>query len=395
MLMKLHIRPAWSALPALALLLLAQNSTVVLAGNPNPDPLPTDWSTAFDAKTVSTLWSDTADRDSCTSTSLWDRVLWLCRDTGNKDGVNPGFFYSNSAGWTKSAGNPDIGSNGLSTYPDPPTELLKSPPNDTLGGRFVMWPNTRPYVNYAADGQSATIYSWIEKAKIDGLTALIDRPSTLLFKATVTKNDIESSDNLPSMTQTGNDFWPTGSITYGSYGTVENGDYLYLYGQLRSDPAFEKANPMAPKNVSLAVVHRADIEDPSKYWFFVNGAFTKNKPQIDDQSVGIENAGTGGQGTFFWSYKFNKFIWIGQNGVCCTSDFGITTAQDPWGPWAKPSKLYSGQDSAPGAGLPPYSMQAHPGLSVNEGRDSNIWLTYTRKATDKLYDNPLIELQWK
>jgi hypothetical protein len=161
------------------------------------------------------------------------------------------------------------------------------------------------------------------------------------------------------------------------------GGTAYLWGQ-GSD-----------KNVALARVPVSSIEDASQYEFYVNGAWTSNKPALGNTAAKIDNASAGGQGTYYYSQAWQSYVWIGQAGISVSADFYITTAPAPEGPWIQPIHFYSGVNGNFSLGA--YSLQANPGLSPAD--QNEIYLTYTK--TDAVGDNvalyttPLILVQWE
>jgi hypothetical protein len=105
---------------------------------------------------------------------------------------------------------------------------------------------------------------------------------------------------LPTVTLVDENFWLYGSIPYGVYGNVIKDGTAYLFGK--------------PSNgvISLAKVPAASIEDKSKYQYWVNGAWTSSMPRIGDTNISIPNVSAGGQGTYYFSTYWNKWVWIGQ-----------------------------------------------------------------------------------
>lgn len=108
---------------------------------------------------------------------------------------------------------------------------------------------------------------------------------------------------LPTVCLVSEDFWLYGSIPYGAYGNVIKDGVAYLFGK--------PANGV----ISLAKVPVESIENKSKYHYWVNGAWTSTMPRIGDANISIPNVSAGGQGTYYFSIYWNKWVWIGQ--VCC------------------------------------------------------------------------------
>jgi hypothetical protein len=119
--------------------------------------------------------------------------------------------------------------------------------------------------------------------------------------------DINNPDRnaLPTTTVVNENFWPHNSIPYGTYGSVAQDGIAYLFGK--------------PSNghIALAKVPVHSVEDISKYEFWVNGAWTSTMPGLNDTGVIIPNVSAGGQGTYYFSEIWNKWVWIGQ--VCSAS----------------------------------------------------------------------------
>jgi hypothetical protein len=114
--------------------------------------------------------------------------------------------------------------------------------------------------------------------------------------------DLGNSDQnaLPTVTLVNENFWLYGSVPYGVYGSVVKDGIAYLFGQ--------------PSNghTALAKVPTGSIEDQSQYQFWVNGAWTSRMPGINDANINIPNVSAGGQGTYYFSTYWNKWVWIGQ-----------------------------------------------------------------------------------
>lgn len=186
------------------------------------------------------------------------------------------------------------------------------------------------------------------------------------------------------MTLVNENWWPEGHIPYGTYGWVQNGDTSYLYGLLKDSAG-----------VTVAKVPTASVEDPSAYTFYTSSGYQSTAPSIDNMSAAIPNAGTTGQGTFYYSAYFSSFVWIGIGAIGCNADFYIATAPAPDGPWTEPSLLYSGETGSSMCGA--YSQQAHPELTNDGAQGDHIFLTYTKvdgNGSDGKYTTPLIQIDW-
>lgn len=174
-----------------------------------------------------------------------------------------------------------------------------------------------------------------------------------------------------------------------------NGNTAYLYGQLN--------NGTNNIGAALARVPIGSIEDKTKYSYYNNGGWSSKKPGIGDKSALIPNAGTRGQGTFYYSSYYTSYIWIGTYSASGNGGVGpgfyVATAPAPEGPWTTPSLFYSGQNGNNSMGLQSYSEQAHPGLTAKNGNGKDIYLTFTQvnEAPDgtKEYVTPVIHAIWE
>ncbi|KAK7751003.1 hypothetical protein SLS62_006988 [Diatrype stigma] len=341
----------------------------------------------------------TLNRDSCTSVRVGGdgaRSLWTCRDSSNY-GSPLTFFVSSTASWTESNadGTPKVadgvlsmrGANSAPYFPIGAPECGPSG-NCADGSRYAIWPDSAPLpVPTTAAGYA--LYTWINHAHIRGITAVETNLATTLYRSDVSADlasgaagDSADADVLPPVTVVDDAFWPAGGIAYGSYGSVVDGDTAYLYGKLNSSST----------GVALAKVPVASIEDKSAYRYYHGGSGTwgDSAAAIGDGSAAVPRAGTGGQGTFYYSAYFGAFVWIGGAAIFPSADFYVATAPAPEGPWSEPALFYSGElGTGP---LPAYSLQAHPGLSADAGNGNDIYLTYTK--VDDVYSTPLIRVVW-
>ncbi|UKZ49401.1 hypothetical protein TrVGV298_003648 [Trichoderma virens] len=289
-------------------------------------------------------------RDSCGSVKMGSRTLWTCRDTSVRiPGTNQfAYVFANTAGWTDhqqddapaiQVGGPvGAGSDGANSI------LLMNGPRPTLPTFYPLGLNMCPNSGACDDGASR----W---------TAWPDSP--------------------PMVTETALD----GTVT--AYTWVSNnrmairGEYAYLFGLLH------------PGGVALARVPVDCIENKSQYEYYVRRRWTSTKPAIDDPTAAIPNAGTTGQGTFYYSDRAQSYVWIGQASLSVSADFYIATAPSPEGPWTSPYLLYSGPNGD--GDLPSYSLQAHPHLLREY--DDGIYLTWTqyfKPSTYAAYVTPLV-----
>ena len=145
--------------------------------------------------------------------------------------------------------------------------------------------------------------------------------------------------------------------------------------------------------MALAKVPVGSIEDKSAYQFYVGGQWVSTSPTTDNTAAYIPLAGgQPGQGTFYYSAPWNQYVWIGQPGGCACTEFIVSTAPAPEGPWSASSHVI---DVPPGnyPGIGAYTMQAHP--EYNPGPNENaIYVTYTQQDQDTPYETPLYLIEW-
>lgn len=162
--------------------------------------------------------------------------------------------------------------------------------------------------------------------------------------------------------------------------------YAYLYGQL----------PDVGGTV-LARVPTWAVGTRSAYRYWVGGRWSTTVPKITDKSNVIPNAGTGWQGTFYYSSAFGAYVWIGQQFMSPVADFWITTAPSPQGPWATPYKIWSGTNGDGFVGA--YSLQAHPAMLPSlTATERGIYVSWTQQwseATLSTYVTPLAYLEFQ
>jgi hypothetical protein len=117
-------------------------------------------------------------------------------------------------------------------------------------------------------------------------------------------------------------------------------------------------------------------------------------PSLNTPEAIIPNAGTGWQGTFYYSTAFQSYIWIGQALGQPVADFYITTAPAPEGPWIEPYLLWQGENGDGFVGA--YSLQAHTSLlpSGNLAEERGIWVTYTQNWNPETLANYVTPLVW-
>ena len=351
---------------------------------------------------VANVTDPSVSRDSCAAVKFTHRALWVCRDTeAFKNGMHQLPLITNSASWTNfSNGQPRITQNGavgaasngsnpiLEMYGGNPISLPAFYPvlpdqcaengvcKDST--RWAVWPASPPMVTYRGNDGSIKAYTWVRNQHIENLTLLDTDPSCTLYKLSFTPSG--NINKLPDVSIVNGNFWSSGEIDFGVYGNIVYGGYAYLYGQLNAQHS----------STALARVPKQNLEDKSQYEYYIDGAWTKNQPVVNQSNAMILNAGAGGQGTFYYSTYFDSFIWIGQANISAKADFYITTA-----PWLKPWQFYTGESGdAPIAG---YSLQAQPALLTSLGQNG-IYLTWTqgwKPTTYGAYVTPLVYVTWK
>lgn len=335
------------------------------------------------------------NRDSGTSVRVGHRELWTWRDTGHWPD-QPFFFTSSTAAWSDfdAEGRPKVEHGTLRLYHGDPynqSPYFAIPSNECNphsgafedGSRIAIWPDTRPLAVPSNSGNTL-LYTWIKQPHIIGLEDLIPAPATALYRAVYHHGSSSGTQNPPDTKLLNNCFWPTGSIAYGSYGYLVHDEEAYLYGKLSGG-----------KGIAVAKVAIDKLEDPKAFRFYTTSSgWSTKRPEMDDSNAAVPNAGTGGQGTYYYSRYFKSFVWIGGSWMGLGGDFYVATAPAPEGPWTKPAALYTGEV---GTGkLPAYSHQAHPGLSEDEGNGRDIYITYTKvDASPGGYSTPLIRVVWQ
>ncbi|KAF2863805.1 hypothetical protein K470DRAFT_82776 [Piedraia hortae CBS 480.64] len=362
---------------ALAALLLLLAASAVAA--PQVSGVPTVFGFAS-----SMLW----DRDSCMSAFVLGRQLWTCRDSLGKY-----TFLSSSSSWAdfNSDGSPIIQNFAWNLYGNQSTTDAYFTPPDGYGGtragerqdftRYAFWPSSRPLV--VSDGGAVKMYTWIAKTHVTLLLYNLQlNPGGALYRADYAPQG-DDYETLPEVSIVDQDFWAEEAILYGEYGHIVVNDTAYLYGRLNGTAG-----------TALAKVPVSQIEDRSAYRYYYAEGWSDTPPSIFDLdgAAAIPHAGTGGQGTFFWSDHFQAYTWIGGN-VYASGDpgFYISTAPAPEGPWTEPSQFYQGEKGTARWGA--YTMQAHPDMSPK----GETILSYT-KADLVLgaahYTHPLIRVKW-
>ncbi|CRG89926.1 hypothetical protein PISL3812_06965 [Talaromyces islandicus] len=377
-------------------------ASVALGGWARADFIPTVSGTP---QVLGNVTDPTINRDSCVSVRFGDRTFWTCRDSQPYDS-NTGApilpVYSSSASWTdfNSSGQPNIqtgiqsaqgNQDGLLCYGEnnqtPFFPIISSECSDNSAGacsdgtRWAIWPDSPPLVTEADINTGAVgAYTWIHQAHLtSSLVPLNPDPPTTLYLILYTPTSSASgasSSALPTVSIVNDNFWTADQFPYGVYGGVVSNGSAYLYGQNVAGA------------VGLAKVPAGSIQDQTAYQYYVNGAWTSTAPGVNDTGINIENASAGGQGTYYFSSVWNLFVWIGQASGSIGADFYITTAPAPEGPWAQPTKFYSGESN----GLA-YSLQAHPGL-LKDSSENAIYLSWTTSNSMGYYTT-LVYVEWE
>ncbi|KAL8354839.1 hypothetical protein RB601_000553 [Gaeumannomyces tritici] len=382
------------------------------------------------AKTVIDLGvaTDTfLNRDSCGSVRMGGRTLWTCRDTqfNRPNGLPELRIISSTASWSDDgdlvdgAADPGscaelLASGDVAGAAEIRNKLLLSSGRLRMygkqsgsaffplldgqcssnqaglcpdGSRYTIWPDSPPM----AVGSAA--YTWIRKFRVNGaLQPFVVDPGTALYKVEHKEDGGADAEALPSASVVKGDFWADHEISYGAYGNVVHGGYAYLFAQLSPSGGAGA--------VALARVKADDgpaaVEDRSRYEYFVAGSWTGNMPrQADAALVAVPNASAGGQGTYYYSEAWGRFVWIGQAGLRVTAEFFVTTSPAPEGPWEQPVPFYTGAGG--NYSLSAYSLQAHPAL-VPRGCDGQAmvisWTINNLIGRDNVYTTPLALVVW-
>ncbi|KAK5992857.1 hypothetical protein PT974_06279 [Cladobotryum mycophilum] len=361
---------------------------------PSPSP-PAFMPEAKSATILANVTDPNVTRDSCGSVKMGFRTLWSCRDTSLRiPGTDKyGFLFVNTVGWTDDFldGSPIIqegGPEGAGSTGSNPILLMRGPrptlpafypldasqcaPSgrcDDGATRWTGWPDSPPMITDTAPDGTITAYTWTTNIHMESasFTVLNPQGSTTLYKMTYLP-DLDPN-TVPNVTIVAVDFWKDHEIGYGTYGNVVKDGYAYLYGLTD------------PKAVALARVPVDSVENRLKYEYFVNGTWTSKIPAINDTAAVVPNAGTAGQGTYYYDDKHQSYVWIGQPYFAIWADFFITTAPSPEGPWIQPYKLWSGVNGD--GALPAYSLQAHPHFL--RPTDDGIYVTWTQFFKETTY----------
>jgi hypothetical protein len=339
------------------------------------------------------------NRDSGGSCRFGDRLFWTYRDTQlfQADGSPQTLpIITSTASWSdlSPSGGPQLQNQGgdpLKTivhhqYGDNHISRLESAyfpihthgtgriaGNREDGSRHPFWPDSPPLV--IPNSSPITAYTFIKIDHIKGLEGLVEHPPTTLYRITQPSSTSDRS-TLPTAQIVAPHFWKEGEIPYGVYGNLLWEGYAYLYAQVGDITA-------------LARVPAPAIEDRSAYTYFVNNSWTPHLPNRDTPGLNIEHSNAAGQGTYFFHQPWDSFVWIGGCKFPGAAMF-VCTARNPEGPWREHGVFWEGVGGS--AGLPAYSIQAHPGMA-REGENNVVWVSYTK--TDEVYSTPLVRVEWE
>lgn len=366
---------------------------------PQFDPKAATW--------VANLNSSNYNRDSCTSVRVADRQFWTCRDSYV---YATGAVLTSSAGWStfNADGTPAIvsmGGNGPGYYPIDTASVgtyflpgvdqcLHSP--DGLppgycgnGERWAMWPDSPPLPVPQPDG-SYRLYTYIPLVHFvnQTTTSTGSNPAIALYRSDW--NSGMEGYTLPSVNLLNSQFFPSGTASFGALGWLAGAidGHVYLYGAAADSSG-------AVTGVHLAKVPAASIEDASAYTYWTGTSWSSTAPAVTDTSAVVPNAGTGGQGTYYYSSHFNKYIWIGMPRGSASISAYIATADNPEGPWTESQLLFtSACDVQAPCGEYAYSVQAHPGLSRDQGNGNDIYVSLTYQFADLPYTNRLYHVEF-
>lgn len=325
------------------------------------------------------------NRDSCGSVRVDDRILWTCRDTQGfgGDGKPSLPIWSSSASWSNFNGLalPDTRMYSTSNRNLYFAQLSSECPSNTAGGcsdgtRYAIWPDQPPVIT-SKNGNLWTGYTWIARQHIrNDFSSVVKDPKVSLYKFVF---DVKSQDRnaVPRMTIAKEAIFPQGSFPFGSHGSAVKDGLVFLWGKASNG------------RIAMARVPTGSVEDASRYEYYVDGRWTSQRPGIDNKGVEVANSSAGGQGTYFYSPFWKKWVWIGQGFFSVAADFYITTADIPEGPWDTPQNFYKGKNG--NQPLSAYTLQAHPGMDLAGYHNRNdIFISYTK--TDEVYSTPLIRV---
>ncbi|KAI5363048.1 hypothetical protein Slin15195_G104250 [Septoria linicola] len=395
---------------------------------------------------VANITDPALTRDSCGSSRIGDRVFWTCRDTQAYD-VAAGKaqalpIMTNTAAWTdlKSEGGPKLGAGPAGAASDGIKPILQMYGGDAMtmptyfpvqanqcpgsgacgdGTRYPVWPDQPPLVAQNGQDGSAVTYTWTPNVQLRGVNnGITENPSHNLYKGTYSPS--ADPNAVPKVELVAAAFYGENEVAYGRYGSVISKDIAYLYGQtadqqtvlarvapgkIEDRSAYEYYQTSTQRWVTTAPVFNASTATSApSYGALESTSVPAVSPSKDTQSTYIiPNAGFGGQGTFYYSSYFSRFVWIGQSSGMdgMLANFYITTAPSPEGPWTEPTSLFQGE-SGDHPMAQAYTLQAHPSLlpsGPDVASEAGIYLSWTQQwqetTVGSVYVTPLVWLEFE
>lgn len=346
-------------------------------------------------------------RDSGGSSRFGDRVFWTYRDTQlcNSDGSVRQFpIISSTASWSNynQQGGPDLqavngdplkcvtlrqyGNNSEhDSYFHQMQHICETPTgNAGNGSRIPLWPDQPPLVTEQSPDGRIVAYTWVPLAHIGpGLTVIVEHPGAVLYRMDYHPGQGHHTD-LPKVTVVNEQFWKQGEILFGTYGTLVKDGIAYLWGR----------TPQHITSVARCLVNEIENRDAYEYW--VDGRWTRQRPERGQSGIELVDSNAGGQGTYYWNEHWGRYVWIGGD-IFPGAETYICTAPEPQGPWTKPFHFYTGPRGNHPLGA--YSVQAHPSLATNPHKN-DMYITYTRSDEPERpdipgYTTPLIYVEFE
>ncbi|ORX38021.1 hypothetical protein BD324DRAFT_624229 [Kockovaella imperatae] len=360
-------------------------------------------------ETVAITLNPHLQRDSCISASelINDRVLWLCRDTLILEDETLNDYQdlpvSSTVGWSDmSNGSPllvpipaDQGdkpitqpfSKQLTLYGQNESSPFlyyaadQCPSSGQCDGpgavRNVEWPDAPLYITNTASDGTVTGYMYSTR----GVTG-DNQPATTLYEVTYTPGDDPLA--LPTATMIAEEFFPRFAWNYGAMGGIIDDGYLYLWGVTYDFGVFNNNQTVGLARVPVGSI--TNIND-YQYYYPSTSTWSSVQPNIYDASANVNIDGIFGQGTFFYSSYYGRYVYVGQLGTIDGEMLiAAATASSPEGPWSAQSNQYQIDPDYS------YSLAAHPEMSGNLP-SNQIYLTYTQNVkydNDNQYVTPLL-----
>lgn len=177
------------------------------------------------------------------------------------------------------------------------------------------------------------------------------------------------------------EFYQQGQYAYGAVGTVNLNGTVYLWAP-------------APTGAAIARVPMSDFGEVSQYEYYVNDAWTSQKPYPSDSTGTIVDCpvGTGGGGVYY-SEAWSSFVWIGAQNASAAANGTISISVSPTaeGRWTTPTDIYN-VTLGNHQGNPAYSYRVHPDL-ITDKTSSDMYISYTKNDTPGK-QQPLILLEF-